>query len=83
MPEGKGYNVTSSGTNSQVCIALSALLPYLHDLDRLTVVIVLLENCMMHLFGKYANLFLQGNHYCSRDYGSSASNSNSYHYSNT
>ncbi|KAJ5951203.1 uncharacterized protein N7479_009616 [Penicillium vulpinum] len=24
-----------------------------------------------------------GNHYCSRDYGSSASNSNSYHYSNT
>ncbi|RFN47133.1 hypothetical protein FIE12Z_8658 [Fusarium flagelliforme] len=25
----------------------------------------------------------QGNHYCSRDYGSSASNSNSYHYSNT
>ncbi|RDI87305.1 hypothetical protein Vi05172_g2873 [Venturia inaequalis] len=25
----------------------------------------------------------QGNHYCSRDYGSSASNGNSYHYSNT
>ncbi|KIO21182.1 hypothetical protein M407DRAFT_245554 [Tulasnella calospora MUT 4182] len=25
----------------------------------------------------------QGNHYCSRDYGESASNSNSYHYSNT
>ncbi|KAJ5383150.1 hypothetical protein N7517_001061 [Penicillium concentricum] len=25
----------------------------------------------------------QGNHYCSRDYGDSASNSNSYHYSNT
>ncbi|KAJ5740889.1 hypothetical protein N7493_000761 [Penicillium malachiteum] len=25
----------------------------------------------------------QGNHYCARDYGSSASNSNSYHYSNT
>ncbi|TDL28848.1 hypothetical protein BD410DRAFT_712098 [Rickenella mellea] len=25
----------------------------------------------------------QGNHYCSRDYGSSASNQNSYHYSNT
>ncbi|ESK86012.1 hypothetical protein Moror_9423 [Moniliophthora roreri MCA 2997] len=24
----------------------------------------------------------QGNHWCSRDYGSSASNSNSYHYSN-
>uniref|UniRef100_A0A0W0FN49 Uncharacterized protein n=1 Tax=Moniliophthora roreri TaxID=221103 RepID=A0A0W0FN49_MONRR len=24
----------------------------------------------------------QGNHYCSRDYGSSASNPNSYHYSN-
>ncbi|KAL7902027.1 hypothetical protein HDV63DRAFT_63770 [Trichoderma sp. SZMC 28014] len=24
----------------------------------------------------------QGNHYCARDYGSSASNSNSYHYSN-
>ncbi|PWY85067.1 hypothetical protein BO70DRAFT_361429 [Aspergillus heteromorphus CBS 117.55] len=24
----------------------------------------------------------QGNHYCSRDYGSGASNSNSYHYSN-
>ncbi|KXH34714.1 hypothetical protein CNYM01_06138 [Colletotrichum nymphaeae SA-01] len=24
-----------------------------------------------------------GNHYCARDYGSSASNSNSYHYSNT
>ncbi|CAI7639334.1 unnamed protein product [Penicillium glandicola] len=24
----------------------------------------------------------QGNHYCSRDYGSDASNSNSYHYSN-
>ncbi|KAF7720082.1 Uncharacterized protein PECH_000577 [Penicillium ucsense] len=41
MPQGKGYNTTSSGTNSQ------------------------------------------GNHYCSRDYGSSASNSNSYHYSNT
>ncbi|KXG45575.1 uncharacterized protein PGRI_033420 [Penicillium griseofulvum] len=26
---------------------------------------------------------LKGNHYCSRDYGSSASNSNSYHYSNS
>ena len=26
---------------------------------------------------------IQGNHYDSRDYGSSASNSNSYHYSNT
>jgi hypothetical protein len=26
---------------------------------------------------------LQGNHYCARDYGSSASNQNSYHYSNT
>ena len=26
---------------------------------------------------------LQGNHYCARDYGSSATNSNSYHYSNT
>lgn len=25
----------------------------------------------------------QGNHYCSRDYGSSAANSNSYHYSNS
>ncbi|EOA88940.1 hypothetical protein ACJQWK_06149 [Exserohilum turcicum] len=25
----------------------------------------------------------QGNHYCTRDYGSSASNPNSYHYSNT
>ncbi|KAK6341830.1 hypothetical protein TWF730_001318 [Orbilia blumenaviensis] len=25
----------------------------------------------------------QGNHYCSRDYGSGASNPNSYHYSNT
>ncbi|KAJ5118170.1 uncharacterized protein N7515_010393 [Penicillium bovifimosum] len=25
----------------------------------------------------------QGNHYCNRDYGSSASNQNSYHYSNT
>ncbi|KAI6769809.1 hypothetical protein HG530_004438 [Fusarium avenaceum] len=25
----------------------------------------------------------QGNHYCARDYGDSASNSNSYHYSNT
>lgn len=24
----------------------------------------------------------QGNHYCARDYGSSAVNSNSYHYSN-
>ncbi|KAK6834172.1 hypothetical protein PG987_008866 [Apiospora arundinis] len=24
----------------------------------------------------------QGNHYCSRDYGSSVSNQNSYHYSN-
>ncbi|KAF9876724.1 hypothetical protein CkaCkLH20_05570 [Colletotrichum karsti] len=24
-----------------------------------------------------------GNHYCARDYGSSASNQNSYHYSNT
>lgn len=27
--------------------------------------------------------WLQGNHYCSRNYGSSASNSNSYHYSNS
>ncbi|OHW97301.1 hypothetical protein CSPAE12_04010 [Colletotrichum incanum] len=27
--------------------------------------------------------WIQGNHYCARDYGSSASNSNSYHYSNT
>ncbi|KAJ6131053.1 hypothetical protein N7523_001513 [Penicillium sp. IBT 18751x] len=25
----------------------------------------------------------QGNHYCSRDYGSGSSSSNSYHYSNT
>lgn len=25
----------------------------------------------------------QGNHYCARDYGSSGSNQNSYHYSNT
>ncbi|KAG6000633.1 hypothetical protein E4U43_001553 [Claviceps pusilla] len=25
----------------------------------------------------------QGNHYCARDYGSSAANSNCYHYSNT
>ncbi|CAG9988858.1 unnamed protein product [Clonostachys byssicola] len=25
----------------------------------------------------------QGNHYCARDYGSSAPNQNSYHYSNT
>ncbi|KAI3319275.1 hypothetical protein HD806DRAFT_539310 [Xylariaceae sp. AK1471] len=25
----------------------------------------------------------QGNHYCARDYGSSASNPNSYHYSNS
>ncbi|WAO84157.1 Hypothetical protein NCS54_00136300 [Fusarium falciforme] len=25
----------------------------------------------------------QGNHYCARDYGSSAANSNSYHYSNS
>ncbi|KAF4459419.1 hypothetical protein FALBO_13826 [Fusarium albosuccineum] len=25
----------------------------------------------------------QGNHYCARDYGSDAANSNSYHYSNT
>ncbi|KAI9807909.1 MAG: hypothetical protein M1825_005215 [Sarcosagium campestre] len=25
----------------------------------------------------------QGNHYCARDYGSSAQNSNSYHYSNS
>merc|ERR1712000_170496 len=26
---------------------------------------------------------IQGNHYCARDYGSSATNSNSYHYSNS
>ncbi|KAF7560915.1 hypothetical protein G7046_g3223 [Stylonectria norvegica] len=26
---------------------------------------------------------VQGNHYCARDYGSDASNSNSYHYSNS
>lgn len=25
----------------------------------------------------------KGNHYCARDYGSSASNANSYHYSNS
>ncbi|GAM43903.1 hypothetical protein TCE0_060f19096 [Talaromyces pinophilus] len=25
----------------------------------------------------------QGNHYCSRDYGSGAANSNAYHYSNS
>ncbi|TQS31816.1 hypothetical protein Golomagni_07891 [Golovinomyces magnicellulatus] len=25
----------------------------------------------------------QGNHYCSRDYGSESANSNAYHYSNT
>ncbi|KAH2024858.1 hypothetical protein KXV65_008894 [Aspergillus fumigatus] len=25
----------------------------------------------------------QGNHYCARDYGSGAANSNSYHYSNS
>lgn len=30
-----------------------------------------------------AETFVQGNHYCARDYGSSASNSNSYHYSNS
>ncbi|KAF4986626.1 hypothetical protein F66182_16811 [Fusarium sp. NRRL 66182] len=28
-------------------------------------------------------LHQQGNHYCSRDYGSDAANSNSYHYSNS
>ncbi|KAJ6019918.1 hypothetical protein N7522_000626 [Penicillium canescens] len=41
MSSNKGYNITSSGMNSQ------------------------------------------GNHYCSRDYGSSVSNSNNYHYSNS
>ncbi|OQE28519.1 hypothetical protein PENSTE_c003G05383 [Penicillium steckii] len=27
--------------------------------------------------------YVSGNHYCARDYGSGAANSNSYHYSNT
>ena len=30
-----------------------------------------------------ADASIQGNHYCARDYGSNASNSNSYHYSNS
>lgn len=38
----------------------------------------------MTLFAElaYYSFIEQGNHYCSRDYGSSASNQNSYHYSN-
>ncbi|KMU76852.1 hypothetical protein CISG_05685 [Coccidioides immitis RMSCC 3703] len=35
-------------------------------------------------YGRYVSLIvIQGNHYCSRDYGSGAANRNSYHYSNT
>ena len=32
---------------------------------------------------RHTSLVNQGNHYCSRDYGSSAANANSYHYSNS
>ncbi|OAX79272.1 hypothetical protein ACJ72_06408 [Emergomyces africanus] len=33
--------------------------------------------------GDYSYKSSGGNHYCARDYGSGAANSNSYHYSNT
>ncbi|KAK4949131.1 hypothetical protein LTR10_012504 [Elasticomyces elasticus] len=55
---GGGYEVTSSGTNSQVG-------------DE--------GDSVRAVYSQAA----QGNHYDARDYGSSASNSNSYHYSNT
>ena len=54
------YEVTGSGTNSQVGRAYP-----------------------MNSLGGGANTCLKGNSWDSRDYGSSASNQNSYHYSNS
>jgi hypothetical protein len=81
-----GYSVTSSGTNSQVwhtCAQIRSIntsqsqaKPQSHPT---------LPNLTPQKPGTLFNLDeqKQGNSYDSRDYGSSASNQNSYHYSNS
>ncbi|EGE08894.1 hypothetical protein TEQG_08821 [Trichophyton equinum CBS 127.97] len=40
--------------------------------------------CIIHaVYTSISSNLNKGNHYCARDYGSSAANSNSYHYSNS
>lgn len=76
MPQNNGYNVTGSGTNSQVHD------PLLHTLQTNPSDHPLVLNHNPNSISIIPLTIYQGNHYCSRDYGSSASNSNSYHYSN-
>lgn len=76
----KGYSVTSSGTNSQVSRCRANVI----ERTPSYVVVVRNESISVSDHGRgLANKRPQGNHYCSRDYGSSASNQNSYHYSNS
>lgn len=66
------YSYKSSGTNSQVR-TYTMMMAYSRQL----------YNNVTSAIEPWVANSNQGNHYCSRDYGSSASNSNSYHYSNT
>ena len=80
---GKAYTTTSSGTNSQVPYPSSHPI----RLPRLSIfspsALPYFLTCQPAEFFSARTNCVQGNHYCSRDYGSGATNSNSYHYSNT
>jgi len=79
------YSVTSSGTNSQVCVRNNSKATT-HQ-TRASPTNTFLNRPLNQLAKKKKSQpFLptkQGNSYDSRDYGSSASNQNSYHYSNS
>jgi hypothetical protein len=80
------YSVTSSGTNSQVCIHNTVLRYTLASPTITYPNLKIQSNSHRSLpqISTYANPNKQqGNSYDSRDYGSSASNQNSYHYSNS
>ncbi|GKT92011.1 hypothetical protein Ct61P_09861 [Colletotrichum tofieldiae] len=69
MPSSNNYTYKSSGTNKQVPNPIAPLK---------------LASSPWVLSWDRGNLLRgKGNHYCARDYGSSSSNPNSYHYSNT
>jgi hypothetical protein len=81
-----GYSVTSSGTNSQVCIHNTVLRYTLAFPTIAYPNLKIQSNSPRSLpqISTYPNPNKQqGNSYDSRDYGSSASNQNSYHYSNS
>jgi hypothetical protein len=81
-----GYTVTSSGTNSQVCIHNTVLRYTLASPTITYPNLKIQSNSHRSLpqISTYPNPNKQqGNSYDSRDYGSSASNQNSYHYSNS